>query len=92
MIRVIKMFVPAAASNIFGGGDIMEKCPFCGSEDIYFSKKRKIFVCEDCDETFSEQQMGEAAAADPNYGVSSGCKASGLPQHAFTAAGGGCGS
>ena len=40
----------------------MEKCPFCGSEDIYFSKKRKIFVCEDCDETFSEQQMTEAAA------------------------------
>lgn len=33
----------------------MERCPFCGSEDIYFSKKRKIFVCEDCDETFSEQ-------------------------------------
>lgn len=29
----------------------MERCPFCGSEDIYYSKKRKIFVCEDCDET-----------------------------------------
>lgn len=35
----------------------MERCPFCGSEDIYYSKKRKIFVCEDCDETFSEQQI-----------------------------------
>ena len=35
----------------------MEKCPFCGSEDIYFSKKRKIFVCEDCDRTFAEQQL-----------------------------------
>lgn len=35
----------------------MEKCPFCESEDIYFSKKRKIFVCEDCDQTFSEQQL-----------------------------------
>ena len=33
----------------------MNRCPFCGSEDIYFSKKRKQFVCEDCDETFSEQ-------------------------------------
>lgn len=42
----------------------MEKCPFCGSEDIYFSKKRKIFVCEDCDETFSEQQMSEASAPE----------------------------
>ena len=37
----------------------MERCPFCGSEDIYFSKKRKIFVCEDCDRTFSEQSSDE---------------------------------
>lgn len=37
----------------------MARCPFCGSEDIYFSKKRKIFVCEDCDETFSEQQLSD---------------------------------
>lgn len=35
----------------------MEICPFCGSGDIYYSKKRKIFVCEDCEETFSEQQF-----------------------------------
>ena len=35
----------------------MERCPFCGSEDIYYSKKRKIFVCEDCDETFSGHQL-----------------------------------
>lgn len=38
----------------------MEKCPFCGSEDIYYSKKRKIFVCEDCDETFSEYRFSSA--------------------------------
>lgn len=37
----------------------MERCPFCGSEDIYFSKKRKIYVCEDCDETFSRQQFSD---------------------------------
>lgn len=37
----------------------MNKCPFCGSEDIYFSKKRKLFVCEDCDKTFSELQLSE---------------------------------
>lgn len=35
----------------------MQRCPFCGSEDIYFSKKRKIFVCEDCDETFDGSQI-----------------------------------
>lgn len=37
----------------------MERCPFCGSEDIYFSKKRKLFVCEDCDETFSDGSVLE---------------------------------
>ena len=35
----------------------MERCPFCGSEDIYYSKKRRIYVCEDCDKTFSEPQL-----------------------------------
>ena len=34
----------------------MERCPFCRSEDIYYSKKRKLFVCEDCDETFGEDK------------------------------------
>lgn len=45
----------------------MKICPFCGSEDIYFSKKRKIFVCEDCDETFLEQQL-----SDPTYQKNTG--------------------
>lgn len=39
----------------------MNKCPFCGSDNIYFSKKRKLFVCEDCDETFSDRQLSEGA-------------------------------
>ena len=30
-------------------------CPFCQSDDVYYSKKRKIYVCEDCDKTFLEQ-------------------------------------
>lgn len=42
----------------------MEKCPFCGSEDIYYSKKRKIFVCEDCDKTFSELQIPNVEKKD----------------------------
>lgn len=46
----------------------MQKCPFCGSEDIYFSKKRKIFVCEDCDKTFSEQQLSQTEKADVSDG------------------------
>lgn len=35
---------------------MINKCPFCSSEDIYYSKKRQIYVCEDCDKTFSEKQ------------------------------------
>lgn len=34
---------------------MIDRCPYCGSEDIYFSKKRSLYVCEDCDRTFSEQ-------------------------------------
>lgn len=35
---------------------MINKCPFCSSEDIYYSKKRQIYVCEDCDKMFSEKQ------------------------------------
>lgn len=49
----------------------MEKCPFCESEEIYFSKKRKIFVCENCDKTFSEQQLSSDQALTS---ISSGLK------------------
>lgn len=34
----------------------MNKCPFCGSENVFPVKKLKIFVCSDCDETFEEEQ------------------------------------
>lgn len=27
-------------------------CPECGSENVFFSKKRQIYVCEDCEHTF----------------------------------------
>lgn len=35
----------------------MEKCLFCGSEDKYFRKKRKIYVCKDCGKTISNQEL-----------------------------------
>ena len=47
----------------------MEKCPYCGSEDIYYSKKRKLFVCEDCDETFDELHQTELIKNDKNTGL-----------------------
>lgn len=33
----------------------MEICPGCGSDNIYFSKKRQLFVCEDCELEFEEK-------------------------------------
>ena len=27
-------------------------CKFCGSENVYFSKKKKLYVCEDCEQSF----------------------------------------
>lgn len=33
----------------------MEICPGCGSDNIYFSKKRQLFVCEDCELEFEEE-------------------------------------
>lgn len=38
----------------------MNKCPFCGSENIYFSKKRQVFVCEECDHSFTEECIKRA--------------------------------
>ena len=28
-------------------------CPKCNSEDVYFSKKKQLYVCEDCEHRFS---------------------------------------
>ena len=28
-------------------------CKYCGSENVYFSKKKQLYVCEDCERTFS---------------------------------------
>lgn len=52
-------------------GDLfMKRCPFCNSENTYFSKKRKIYVCEDCDKTFSEQQLlDETTSIVPKEGL-----------------------
>lgn len=47
----------------------MQLCPFCGSEDIYYSKKRKVFVCEDCDETFTEENNSNEEKSAINNGL-----------------------
>ncbi len=32
----------------------MKICPFCASENIFYSKKRSTYICEDCEKTFLE--------------------------------------
>lgn len=34
----------------------MDRCPGCGSDNIYFSKKRQVYVCEDCELEFAEER------------------------------------
>lgn len=48
----------------------MDTCPHCSSENIYYSKKRKVFVCEDCDETFTKlQPMKESRQSSGTHGL-----------------------
>lgn len=45
-------------------------CPNCKSENTYYSKKRSMWVCEDCDETFTEKRAvvgDEQSAADEKH-------------------------
>lgn len=35
----------------------MDRCPNCGSDNIYFSKKRQVYVCEDCELEFAEERV-----------------------------------
>lgn len=48
---------------------MVESCPYCGSEDIYYSKKKKLFVCEDCDRTFTENETMQKPDAPQDAGL-----------------------
>lgn len=37
-----------------------ETCPFCGSENIFFSKKTRKYKCEDCEEQFEKPKYAES--------------------------------
>lgn len=39
--------------SIKGGG----VCPFCSSDDIFYSTKRKLWTCNDCKEAFLEPKI-----------------------------------
>ena len=34
-------------------------CPYCSSDNVYYSKKRACFVCEDCEENFTQEEVSE---------------------------------
>lgn len=34
----------------------MDRCPGCGSDNIYFTKKRQVYVCEDCELEIAEEK------------------------------------
>ena len=43
-------------------------CPFCASENYYYSKKRKMYFCEDCDASFDEPVLSEGVRLFLSYG------------------------
>ena len=43
-------------------------CPFCASENYYYSKKRKMYFCEDCDASFEEPVTSEGVRLFLSYG------------------------
>lgn len=46
----------------------MQICPFCASENIFFSKKRSTYICEDCDLSFNEPYVKAGMRVFISYG------------------------
>ena len=47
----------------------MQTCPYCNSENTYYSKKRCVWVCEDCDNTFSENDILKLEPSASDSGI-----------------------
>ena len=47
---------------------IMQLCPFCASENIFFSKKRNKFFCEDCENGFQTPSVMKGMRIFLSYG------------------------
>lgn len=43
-------------------------CPFCASENIFYSKKRTIYLCEDCDASFDTPAFNKGMRIFISYG------------------------
>ena len=46
----------------------MEICPYCASENIYFSKKKGHYICEDCDKCFDQPSSEKGMRIFISYG------------------------
>lgn len=46
----------------------MKICPFCASENIFYSKKRSTYICEDCEKTFLEPAEDSGFRVFISYG------------------------
>ncbi len=44
------------------------RCPQCQSENIYFSKKKQVYICEDCDYVFLPQETRKPLKIFFSYG------------------------
>jgi hypothetical protein len=45
------------------------KCPKCGSEDVMFSKKKQLYICEDCSNEFTVEHKRTSRRIYLSYGV-----------------------
>ena len=43
-------------------------CPFCASDNIFYSKKRSIYFCEDCDASFDTPSFNKGMRIFISYG------------------------
>lgn len=41
-------------------------CEKCGSDNVYYSKKRQLIVCEDCGHSFAMKKGSVQRACPPN--------------------------
>ena len=46
----------------------MTICPHCASENIFFSKKRNVYFCEDCENSFDTPAISKGMRIFISYG------------------------
>ena len=46
----------------------MQICPYCASENIYYSKKNTRYICEDCDKIFDQPSVDKGMRVFISYG------------------------